>query len=83
MSELEVLVNKVSRDLQEIHNLLLGEGKVQEPGRLGIRFPRGYIRRLNEFEERLPFVADPILKKTYLMQFSTPTYFDGCPIGSI
>ncbi len=72
VNELEVLVNRVSRDLQEIHNLLLGEGKVQEPGRLGIRFPRGYIRKLNEFEERLPFVVDPILKRniSYAFQYT-------------
>ncbi len=69
LPELEVLVGRVSANLQEIQDLLFRDGKIQEPRRLGIRFPRGYIRRLYEFEERLLFVTDPVLRKNIAYAF--------------
>lgn len=68
MTDLEDLIQKVGSDLQKIHDILADLG-TQEPHRLGIRFPRGYIRPVSEFEARLPFVQNFTLKKNIAYAF--------------
>ena len=69
MTKRDELIASISRELQELQALLFSDGDIQEQERLGIRFPRGYIRRLSEFEERLPFIRDSILKKNIAYAF--------------
>ncbi len=57
-THVETMVEKISKKLQELENLLKDEGVEK----VNIQFPRGVIRKANDFRNRLEFIDDDIFK---------------------
>ena len=77
---LKKLLRRISKDLQELEDLLRGDEEIrrlwlERPEEFRIIFPRGYIRRVSEFEARFPFIKDKVLLKNIAYTFQMTEVF--------
>ena len=76
IKDIENLRDDIGRKLQLLEDILASSESLREywlnEELMRIRFPRGYIRRVKEFEVRINFIADATLRKNiaYTFQFT-------------